>query len=55
MTVQTVFRWCLRFSQWGLDGLNDEPRSGQPRSISDEKVQEVVDRARQTKPEDASH
>ncbi|MBH3441156.1 IS630 family transposase [Pseudomonas luteola] len=55
ITAQTVSRWRLRFSQWGLEGLNDEPRSGRPRSISDEKVQEVVDRVRQTKPEDASH
>lgn len=55
ITAQTVSRWLLRFARLGLQGLNDEPRSGRPRSISDEKVQEVVDRVRQTRPDDASH
>lgn len=55
ITAQTVSRWRLRFARLGLQGLNDEPRSGRPRSISDEKVQEVVDRVRQTRPDDASH
>lgn len=53
--VHTVSRWRLRFARLGLDGLNDEPRSGRPRSISDEQVQEVIDQVTQTKPEDASH
>ncbi|MCM2319782.1 MAG: IS630 family transposase [Pseudomonas sp.] len=53
--VHTVSRWRLRFARLGLDGLNDEPRSGRPRSISDEQVQEVIDQVTQTKPHDASH
>jgi hypothetical protein len=33
-----VSRWRQRFSKLGLLGLNDEPRSGRPRTISDEQV-----------------
>ena len=50
-----VSRWRMRFSKWGLIGLNDEHRSGRPRTISDEQVQKVVDRVLKSKPEDASH
>ncbi len=55
ITAQTVSKWRRRFADYGLDGLNDEVRSGRPRSISDEVVQDVIDRVRQEKPEDASH
>lgn len=53
--VHTVSRWRVRFSRLRLDGLNDEPRSGRPRSITDEQVQAVVNQVLQSKPEDASH
>lgn len=33
-----VSRWRQRFSKLGLLGLNDEPRSGRPRTISGEQV-----------------
>lgn len=55
ISAQTVSKWRRRFADYGLDGLNDEVRSGRPRSIPDEVVQEVIDRVRQEKPEDASH
>lgn len=53
--VHTVSRWRVRFSRLRLDGLNDEHRSGRPRSITDEQVQDVVNQVLQSKPEDASH
>jgi transposase len=53
--VRTVSRWRVRFSRLRLDGLNDEHRSGRPRSITDEQVHTVVNQALQSKPEDASH
>ncbi|MCA0975018.1 helix-turn-helix domain-containing protein [Halomonas denitrificans] len=55
ITAQTVSKWRRRFADYGLDGLNVEIRSSRPRSISDEVVQEVIDRVRHEKPEDASH
>ncbi|WP_143502190.1 helix-turn-helix domain-containing protein [Pseudomonas sp. Irchel 3E13] len=53
--VHTVSRWRVRFSRLRLDGLNDEQRSGRPRSITDEQVQAVVNQVLKSKPEDASH
>jgi len=30
VSIPTVTKWCKRFSLWGVRGLLDEPRSGQP-------------------------
>lgn len=38
----TVGRWRNRYSELGLDGLNDLPRSGAPCTYSEEDVLEVV-------------
>lgn len=46
ITAQTVSKWRRRFADYGLDGLNDEVRSDRPRSITDDVVQEVIDRVR---------
>lgn len=34
VSKDVVSRWRLRFSKWGLPGLNDEQRSGRPRMIT---------------------
>jgi len=47
-----VSRWRQRFSKWGLLGLNDEKRSGRPRTITDEQDQQVVNQVLQGKSED---
>ena len=51
----TVITWRDRFAQRRLEGLHDEPRSGAPRTVSDEQVHEVVTRTLETKPKDATH
>jgi len=51
-TVQT---WRKRFAERRLEGLHDEPRPGTPRTVSDERVHEVVTRTLETKPRDATH
>jgi transposase len=51
----TARRWRTRFVAERLDGLVDEPRPGQPRKITDAKVEEVIVKTLETTPKDATH
>jgi len=51
----TVGKWRDRFRLHGLAGLQDEPRPGVPRSISDEQVERVVRATLETLPEQGTH
>jgi transposase len=55
LCAQTVGTLRRRFYQVRLKGLFDLPRSGAPRSISDQKVAEVVRLTLETKPKHATH
>jgi transposase len=48
----TVGRWRRRFVERRLDGLVDEPRPGQPRKITDERVEEVIVKTLEQAPPD---
>jgi transposase len=50
-----VTKWRNRFAEHRLDGLSDEPRPGQPRKITDEKVEEVIVKTLETTPKNATH
>lgn len=54
-SVQTVSKWRRRYAAYRWAGLSDAPRTGRPRSVTDEHVQMVVDKVRQTKPAQATH
>lgn len=54
-TGATVGKWRERFRLRGLDGLCDEPRPGAPRTVSDAKVEEIVTKTLEGKPENATH
>src|SRR4051794_19101938 len=51
----TVAKWRRRFEAERLDGLLDEPRPGQPRTITDQKVDEVIAKTLESAPKNATH
>ena len=53
--IHTVGRWRRRFDEHRMQGLYDSPRSGAPRSISDEKINEVITLTLESKPDHATH
>src|ERR1035441_5623459 len=55
VTNATVGKWRSRFISGGVAGLLDEPRSGVPRKISDERVEAVVVKTLESTPRDATH
>lgn len=53
---QTAGRWRKRFLAKGVGGLlQDAPRGGRPRTITDEKVRQIVTRTTTAKPDHATH
>lgn len=50
-----VGKWRRRFVEDSLEGLVDAPRSGAPREISDEKVEEVVTKTLESTPAARTH
>lgn len=51
----SVGKWRKRYFEKGLEGLHDELRPGCPRSVSDEKVAELIHKTLKTQPEGATH
>jgi len=54
IAMRTVGKWRARFLKERLAGLQDEPRLGPPRTISDEQVMEVINKTLSTKPKAAT-
>ena len=51
----TVTKWRNRFAARRLEGLLDEPRSGRPRTITDEQVERVIITTLESEPNNATH
>jgi transposase len=55
VALQTVGKWRQRFLDGRLGALGDAPRSGQPRKLTDAKVEAVITRTLETRPQNATH
>ncbi len=53
-TRETAGKWRKRFIQGRIAGLYDQLRPGAPRTISDEKIAELVNATPKTKPKDGA-
>ena len=51
----TAGKWRRWFVQDGIEGLNDEYRSGRPRTASDSQVAQVIEHTLNSTPKDATH
>jgi len=51
----TVGKWRRRYRQHGIEGLHEELRAGRPRSLDDERVAEVINKALKTRPPADTH
>jgi transposase len=51
----TVGKWRERFAKDRLEGLQDQPRSGAPRTVTDGRVAGLLVRTLEATPEDATH
>lgn len=52
---RSVYKWRNRFKTSGLEGLKDLPRSGQPRKLSADKINEVLTMTVERIPRVATH
>jgi transposase len=55
VSLPTVGLWRRSFSERGLDGLQDAPRSGRPRQIDDDEVQRVLAMTLEPPPDGGTH
>jgi transposase len=55
VSCKTVSRWRARFLAARLDGLSDDPRPGEPRTITDAQAEDVVVRTLEEVPGGAAH
>ncbi len=55
ITSRKVYRWRKRFKEQSLAGLQDLPRSGQPKKLSEEKIKEVLQMTVERIPREATH
>jgi transposase len=55
VTTRTVYKWRQRYRMQGIEGLSDQPRSGQPRKLEASKTREILQWTTERIPEEATH
>ncbi len=51
----TVAKWRRKYIELGISGLHDEYRPGAPRTYSEERIAELINKTLETKPEGETH
>ena len=51
----TVYKWIHRYEAGGVEGLDDEPRSGRPSVLTPETIERVLRMTTEEVPEEATH
>lgn len=51
----TIRKWRARYQECGLAGLRTEARPGRPRTLDDQRVADLLNRALQTRPAKQTH
>jgi transposase len=54
-TTASVYKWRKRFRSFGIAGLDDLPRAGQPKKLSEQQVKEVLKLTVERIPREATH
>ena len=54
-TQPTIRKWRARYVEAGLAGLRNEPRPGRPRTLDDQRVADLLNKALQTRPIKQTH
>ena len=54
-STKAVYKWRNRFKMSGLYGLYDQPRSGQPKKLTEQKIKEVLRLTVERIPHEATH
>lgn len=51
----TVYKWQQRYEQEGVDGLQDQPRSGRPTKLTEAKIKRILHLTTERIPKEATH
>lgn len=54
-TTRAVYKWRKRFKDFGIEGLNDRPRPGQPPKASEKLIKSVLKLTVERIPKEATH
>jgi len=55
VTRPTVYKWRKRYEENGVEGLQDQPRSGRPTKLTEAKVKRILKLTTERVPKEATH
>jgi len=55
VTRPTVYKWRQRYQEKGVEGLQDQPRSGRPTRLTEAKIKRILQLTTERVPKEATH